>query len=64
MRGQDRALGVTAWPCLDHQTGAKGIADNGSVGLLTSKAACSRISTDRSGSSPRKETKATAMVPQ
>jgi hypothetical protein len=46
------------------QTGAKGIADNGSVGLSAKNAACSRISPDRPGSTPRKATRAIAMVPQ
>jgi hypothetical protein len=46
------------------QTGAKGIADNSSVGLLTSKAACSPIKPDKPGSNPRRATNAVAMVPQ
>ncbi len=46
------------------QTGAKGMADNGSVGLLTKSAACSRISPDRPGSKPRKAMKAISMASQ
>jgi hypothetical protein len=47
-----------------HQTGANGMADNGSSGLLTKNAAWSRIKPDKSGSKPCKATSPIAMVPQ
>jgi hypothetical protein len=40
------------------------MSDSGSAGLSTVNAARSRISPDKPGSNPRKETKANAMVPQ